>query len=196
MEIFIGVSAMLGEPRDLLRQRGRIIDLVCPAGAAGGDGDLLGTWGSLGPLGGVLLGSESCWLFRVSLGSLGTFRRLGTAPRTWGHVPWSWMRGFLHPGTISWTYKSLRLGTVSQSLGWCLGMVTWSWGHLGSRDNISDLRMVFWERLGLEDGGPGWGQQLGLGDMVWLGRWRLGSRGLGAGNDIWGWGTVSWVGGQ
>lgn len=53
MEIFIGVSAMLGEPRDLLRQHGRIIDIVCPAGTPvprdvpqAEDSDLLGACGS------------------------------------------------------------------------------------------------------------------------------------------------------
>lgn len=44
---------MLGEPRDLLRQHGRIIDIVCPAGTPvprdvpqAEDSDLLGACGS------------------------------------------------------------------------------------------------------------------------------------------------------
>lgn len=36
MEIFIGVSATPGEPRDLLRQRGRITDLGWDAPGGGG----------------------------------------------------------------------------------------------------------------------------------------------------------------
>lgn len=48
MEIFIGVSATPGEPRDLLRQRGRIMDLIWDAPGVG-DSDLSGARGLFYP---------------------------------------------------------------------------------------------------------------------------------------------------
>lgn len=48
MEIFIGVSATPGEPRDLLRQRGRIMDLIWDAPGVG-DRDLSGARGLFYP---------------------------------------------------------------------------------------------------------------------------------------------------
>lgn len=198
---------MLGEPRDLLRQRGRIIDLVCPAGAAGGDSDLLGTWGSF----------ESPWRgFAVGKPEVLGFPRAPPAPRLSGDAPQVGDStqglgtrprvrdgGFLAPGDVTWG-PFLGPGSL---WGWgrCLraGVGVLGWGR-----GAGDVSWVKGQCLRPEDsvsGEPwtgGWCPLLGTMAWTWghglawdTASWVKG-RGLGAGGDTCAWGTVSWVGGQ